>query len=437
MKIFGSRGNGRRVANGNRSGAPARAGAVSESGTDTSDFFEKTSSTSHTKRADATTKNKKALDTLTPEARKARRKKRFIIAGSAALLVVAAVMLVIFTPLWDTFFRPGEELLARPDLWRPVFDTTDPESPFYGMDPDDIDFDAIPIEDLRSVNDFTFLILGVDGTANTDVVMVGSFDSENHSLEIVSIPRDTMVNVSWNVRKVNSIQGVMRNQYRNEPDAYERAMEATVEHFRNLLGFPVDFWVTINMRAFINLVDAVGGIDFNVPVGMSWRDPEGGFTFNLSRGQQRVNGNNALGLMRFRGYGDGDITRISVQQDFMLAAMTQMLAGVNAGNITTFMDIFLNHVNTNLQMTHLAWLGREFLNMNTEDINFTTMPGRFDSMARGFYITLYLDEWLEIVNDKLSPLHTEVTAEDVSILTRGPDGALFVTDGNWQGTPWR
>jgi LCP family protein required for cell wall assembly len=226
----------------------------------------------------------------------------------------------------------------------------------------------------------------------------------------------------------------MRNRYRNEDNPQEAAMAATVAHFRNLLGFEVDFWVTINMRAFINLVDAIGGVDFDVPVGMNWNDPESNLNFSLSRGQQRVNGNNALGLMRFRNYAEGDLTRISVQQDFLLATAQQLLAGVNAGNITTFAETFLTHVTTDLQLTSLAWLGREFLNMSAEDINFTTMPTVAARVRGGSYQALVLDEWMEIVNTRLNPLTREITTDDVSILTRGSDNRLFVTDGNWQGS---
>jgi LCP family protein required for cell wall assembly len=226
----------------------------------------------------------------------------------------------------------------------------------------------------------------------------------------------------------------MRNRYRNEDDPQEAAMAATVAHFRDLLGFNVDFWVTINMRAFINLVDAIGGVEFDVPVGMNWSDPERNMHFSLSRGQQRVNGNNALGLMRFRNYAEGDLRRINVQQDFLLAAAQQLLAGVNAGNITTFAETFLTHVTTNLQLNHLAWLGREFLNMDADDINFTTMPTVGARVRGGSYQALLLDEWMEIVNNQLSPLNREITTEDVSILTRGSDNRLFVTDGNWQGS---
>ncbi|MCL2222338.1 MAG: LCP family protein [Oscillospiraceae bacterium] len=446
MKLIGSRGNGRRVANGKRanSGAQISATHPEPGAEDGIAAYEKIvgiidsdigKTTPRSRRAG---KRVSAADTKAVPNRKAKLKKRLIITGGVLLFIASAVMLVLFTPLWDALFRPGEDVLAMPAIFRPSIDTENPDRPPVDSQDnlvDDGDPEVVPtMQQVRSVDQLTFLILGIDGTGNTDVVMVAKFDYEEATFEVVNIPRDTMVNVSWNVRKVNSIHAVMRNRYRNEDNPYERAMEETVGHFRNILGFDIDFWATINMRAFINLIDAIGGVQFDVPVNMNWRDPEANLHFQLSRGPQRVNGNNALGLMRYRGYGTGDFGRINVQQDFLLAAAQQLLAGVNAGNISTFVDTFLNHVTTNIQMNHLAWLGREFIGMDIENINFTTMPTRPDRVRGISYVRIELDEWLEIVNTRLSPLHTEITSEDVSILTRGTDRRLFVTDGNWLGS---
>ena len=63
------------------------------------------------------------------------------------------------------------------------------------------------------------------------------------------------------------------------------------------------------------------------------------------------------------------------------------------------------------------------------------MPGEFENLRGNFYISIQLEPWLELLNEKLSPLNYEIKAEDVSILTRGPDRLLFVTDGDYQGSP--
>jgi hypothetical protein len=78
-------------------------------------------------------------------------------------------------------------------------------------------------------------------------------------------------------------------------------------------------------------------------------------------------------------------------------------------------------------------LGREFLKVDAENVNFAVMPGFLDYAQSRSYITILLDEWLELVNERLNPFSKEMTPTDVSILTRGEDRRLYVTDGNWQG----
>jgi len=228
----------------------------------------------------------------------------------------------------------------------------------------------------------------------------------------------------------------MRSQNRNEDNAEAKAMKAVIDKFSDILGYKVDFWATINMRAFISLIDAIGGVSFNVPISMNWTDPELNMTFNLSKGVQTLRGQQALGLMRYRaGYSNADIGRINTRQNFLKAAMEQILANKSSINVANLAEIFLKYVKTDIPLNNLIWFGREFLNVSGEDINFTIMPHALESVAGGSYVSIYVDEWLEIVNTKLSPLTREITPNDVSILTRGPDRRLYVTDGNWQGNP--
>jgi len=360
-------------------------------------------------------------------------KKLAIIAG-AILLLAGICLAVVYTPLWDFFFKPSLDALAAPIPPRSSSGQgkNDPLADGEGY----LDGGRGEIEEAREDSKYTFLLMGIDGTGNTDVIIVGTFDTTEYTLEFASIPRDTIVNVSWSLKKVNSIYSVMRNQNRNEDDAEAKAMKAVIDKFSDILGYRVDFWATINMRAFISLIDAIGGVWFDVPVGMNWYDPELNMTFSLSRGSQTLRGQQALGLMRYRaGYSNADIGRINTRQNFLKAAMEQILANKSSVNIANLAEIFLKYVKTDIPLNNLLWFGREFLKVSGEDINFTTMPHRLESVGGGSYVSIILDEWLEIVNTKLSPSTRVITEKDVSILTRGADKRLYVTDGNWQGNP--
>jgi len=355
-----------------------------------------------------------------------------IFVGGSALAIVRWQI----QPLYDIFFRPGDNVLAV---------QTDNNTPTTIINPDNPEeiitaeeeregergTREAPIEE-RNEDMFTFLILGIDYHSQTDVIMVARFDSVASTLEVVSIPRDTLVNVSWNLRKANAIMSTMRHRFRNEANVEEAAMQATVEHFSDLLGFNVDFWVTVTQPGFTRLIDAVGPIDFYVPANMYE------YGIRVNRGQQRLSGEQALTVMRTRRvYADADIGRINTQQNFLHVLATTLINNRNQISVNDYADIFINHVRTDIQLNHLIWLGREMLQLDPADINFTIMPHSLANINRTSYVTVHVDEWLEIVNERLSPLNREITAEDVSILTRDANRRLFVTDGEWRGsTGW-
>ena len=281
----------------------------------------------------------------------------------------------------------------------------------------------------RNTGIFTFLIMGIDDS-NTDAIMVGKFDTDNKTFDVVSIPRDTLVNVSWPTKKANSIYANMRHAHRNDADAEIAAMDATIEKFKDILGFKVDYWIMVDFRAFESLVDAIGGVEFHIPVNMY----HSGYT--LQSGTRLLNGRDALHAVRFRGFQTADIGRIGTQQDFLMAMATQLLANRDSIRIRNLAETFLRHAVTDISLQNLIWFGEQFLELDSENITFHTMPGNYwDSVGGVSYVTIYVDEWLNMINTYINPWHTDKTIDDLSILTRNENGRLFVTDGNWQGNP--
>lgn len=273
----------------------------------------------------------------------------------------------------------------------------------------------------RKGNQYTFLILGVSG-GNSDTMMVANFDDDNHKMSVVNIPRDTLVNVSWSTKKANSL-------YPNE------GIDGTMDGVSKLLGFQPDFYVTVDLKAFEQLVNAVGGVDFNVPVNMDYDDPAQDLHIHFKAGQQHLNGQQAMEVVRFRkGYADADIGRIATQQKFMNSAAQQILQKQNKLNLEELATIFIKYVKTDLTAGNLVWFGKEFYKMNSKDITFETLPANYGDEVNGSsYVTIYVNEWLKILNAKINPFKDDIKAGDMSILTRDKNGSLYVTDGNWAG----
>jgi len=288
----------------------------------------------------------------------------------------------------------------------------------------------------RDTAKYTFLILGTDkGEYNTDVIMALTFDTSAHTLDIVNIPRDTLANVSWSNKKANSILANMRAKFKGEQNSDAKAMDATVEAFADILGFETDYCVTVNIEAFVSLVDAVGGVDFDVPVNMNYDDKAGGLSIHYSKGTHHLSGQQALEVLRFRsGYSNADIGRIGTQQSFLKSAAEQILAKRSSLNVAELAGIFLKNVKTNMKLSDLIWFGKEFLKLDAANISFVTMPGNYgDSVNRQSYVTINVAEWLKLCNSTFNPFKSDITENDVSILTRGANKRLYVTDGNRQG----
>ena len=290
----------------------------------------------------------------------------------------------------------------------------------------------------RDTNKYTFLVLGADyGEYNTDVIMAATFDTSGHTFDVVNIPRDTLVNVGWSTKKANSLLANMRARHSGEEDAEAKALQATVEEFANILGYETDYCVMVNIQAFVALIDAIGGVDFDVPVNMNYDDRAGGLSIHYSQGTHHLSGQQALEVLRFRaGYSNADIGRIGTQQSFLQSAAEQILEKRSSLSVIELARVFLKYVKTDMKLDDLIWFGNEFLKLDAGNIKFHVLPGNTgDSVRRQSYVTIYVDEWLELVNSTFNPFTAEVTAGDVSILTRDSDKRLYVTDGNWRADP--
>ncbi|MCL2827398.1 MAG: LCP family protein [Oscillospiraceae bacterium] len=285
---------------------------------------------------------------------------------------------------------------------------------------------------------FTILLAGEDDEfGGTDVVMLILFDTENRTMDVLSIPRDTVVNVPWGIKKINSV----KNLYTRLDGDYDHYMEALTDEVAKLVGYRANNWVTLDLRGFIALVDALpdGGVYFNVPVRMWYEDPCQDLFINLQPGYQRLNGYQAMQLVRYRSYVEGDIQRIRVQHDFLQALADQLLQARTLLVVDDLVRIFMANVETDLSAANMGWFAREFLYLDQEDIRFHSVDSSIaninDSVNGISYVTLYVEPWVALVNQYFNPFTWRIEAEDLEILTRDATGAFFTTSGtphlNW------
>ena len=275
---------------------------------------------------------------------------------------------------------------------------------------------------------YSVMILGEDdGYGGPDVIMVALLDTNEQSLDILSIPRDTMVNVPWGLKKINSV----RAYYRQLPGEHTNYAEAMAEQVGRLIGHTPQNWITLDLRGFTNLVNAVGGVEFYVPRDMQYSDPEQDLNINLRRGSQRLNGNQAMQLVRFRSFPEGDIARIGVQQDFMHALAKQLLSVDGLLAAGDLIRIFEENVDTNMSLRSLAFLAYELLRLEGENIRFHSVSAASanitDHVNGISYVSLYVDPWLLLINRYMNPFTWQIMAEDLEILTRNLSNGQLIT----------
>lgn len=157
------------------------------------------------------------------------------------------------------------------------------------------------------------LILGTDsGGTRSDVIILASIDPKNNALNMLSIPRDTRVKIGKSYQKINAALSIGKE-------------DLTIKTVKEITGMPIHYYMTVNFEGFRNIVDILGGVDFNVPVKMDYDDPFQNLHIHLNKGMQHLNGDKAEQFVRFRHYPQGDLDRISAQQAFMKALFDQKL----------------------------------------------------------------------------------------------------------------
>ena len=291
--------------------------------------------------------------------------------------------------------------------------TDDPASTQTGQDSAQ-DEDANAIQTISNGKErkkycYTILVYGVDNDAGgSDTNMLMRFDAENRKIDVVSLPRDSLMS---NGHKLNY--------------AYNNGgTELLRSEVEDLLGIPVDFYVSVDLKGFIALVDQIGGVEFDVPCDMDYDDPYQDLHIHFKAGPQKLNGQQAMEVVRFRHNSDKDkpayggrqdIGRIGTQQAF-LKTVAQKLMKIE--NVPAMAETFLKYVKTDLTLGNLVWLANRALSMGgTDAISFATLPGDGAGWYNGksFY-TLYPEQVLEMTNSMLNPYVADITADEQNIL---------------------
>lgn len=230
-------------------------------------------------------------------------------------------------------------------------------------------------EDIKNLEPISALILGSSQNL-TDTIMVFKYNPQSQKAYLVSIPRDTFIGNDKTVAKASEkINALYQGSY----------PEKTLAAVNKVTGLKLNYYVVIDTEALKALVDAIGGVDFNVPIDMNYTDKKQNLYINLKAGYQHLDGDKAEQVVRFRHnqdgttysaeYGDNDIGRMKTQRNFLKAVMKQTLTPGNILNVGKFIDIAEKYVKTNIPMDVLKQYIAPAVNFNTDNLETGTIVG--------------------------------------------------------------
>ena len=253
----------------------------------------------------------------------------------------------------------------------------------------------------------TVLLCGTDedGT-RTDTMMLLYLDRNGKRLRLLSLPRDTMVNRDNPVPKLNGAYGANGKG--------EKGMNALLDYVKDLVGYRPDGYLLLDLDCFAELVDAMGGVSYDVPMDMSYHDPTQNLHIDLKAGTQTLNGKEALWLVRYRsGYAMADLDRIRVQRDFLAAAVSQWKAPSRLLRLPYAALLLLRDTETDLSYRNLCWLALTLARVGSGTLESDTLPGEAAWVNGGAYYVEDREKAAALVNEKYNPYEKEITAGDL------------------------
>ena len=253
---------------------------------------------------------------------------------------------------------------------------------------------------LADLDPLTVLIMGVSEDISsklTDTIIIASYNPKTQKATLLSIPRDTFVgknkNTATSYDKINAL--------------YQSSPEKTLAAVNKITGLDIKYYVVISNNALVQLVNEIGGVEFDVPIDMNYDDSSQKLAIHLKKGKQKLNGEQAEGLVRFRKnnngtsypseYGDNDLGRMRTQREFITEVAKQTLQLKNITKIGSFVDIIKENVTTNIKnwstiKDYIAYA----VDFSTENIRAESLPGE-----AGYYNKLSFFVYNKKETDKL------------------------------------
>lgn len=228
----------------------------------------------------------------------------------------------------------------------------------------------------ESVN---ILVLGVDigtvGSTNpndpkrTDTMMLMHYNPDEERVDIVSIPRDTMVNIDGKTQKINAAHAIGGVNY-------------SIDAVEDLLDVQINYYVKVNYEGFRQIIDAIGGVDMPIKYNMYYDDPGQNLHIHFQKGTTvHLDGKKAEEFFRWRenndgtGLATGDIGRIDNQHFFIQKVIEKVKSPSIIFKLKNILSIIPKYISTNMKPDEIIKYGLDIIKIDKENIKITTLKG--------------------------------------------------------------
>ena len=308
-------------------------------------------------------------------------------------VVLSLVVVVSFIAL--KLFAPPPEVPGQVELPLATDDPSEQNSdPVNTKDPQESEKPQTLVLNRRQ-GVYTCLLLGVADIGGSDTIMLGVFDTGAKTASLISIPRDTVVRYNGKYIKLSA--------------AYSYGgVEVVRQYVHEMLAVPIDYYVSVDTRAFQEIVDEIEGVWFDVPPGMDYDDPAQNLHIHLKPGYQKLNGEDALKMVRCRSaYASQDIGRAATQRAFLAALVKQTITLSNVTKATSLISILNKYVESDMALGNMVYFGTQAVGM---DLDTALTSAVLSTNWVNPYIVPEADEVLKLVNG-LGIYEEEVPAE--------------------------
>lgn len=244
-------------------------------------------------------------------------------------------------------------------------------------------------EQLASGKPLTMLLLGTDNRPKhpsnlTDVIMVASLNPVTKSATVVSLPRDTYVELSgYKKTKINAFYSRFKGKEDESGILAEDEMKTMMSKY---LDVKVDYVTVLDFQGFRDIVDELGGVDVNISADMCYTDSVDGTDINLKKGPAQLDGDEALDYVRYRKSNcspktaaSDDFDRNKRQNEVLNSLLGQMQSLGGVLKIGKVLDAVDNNMKTDIESAQIKSLIATYWEISKENVEFVPVTGTWRS----------------------------------------------------------